>query len=114
MPDPVDVHVGRRIREARLLAGTTQSELAIAIGVQFQQLQKYETAVNRISASRLWRLARYLDVPITSLFPATNEKGETEFTKARTEDLTFLRLIMQLDETQKVAVRVLVKTMVRD
>lgn len=67
-PDPIDVHVGRRIKERRTSLGISQEKLAAAIGVTFQQVQKYERAANRIGASRLWYLARTLDVPVPFFF----------------------------------------------
>jgi len=73
MIHPVDEYVGQRIREERVLAGRTQDNLASKIGVKFQQLQKYETAVNRVSCSRLWEIARALGVPITSILPDTSD-----------------------------------------
>lgn len=67
-PDPIDLHVGGRIRERRTSLGISQERLAAAIGVTFQQVQKYERAANRIGASRLWYLARALDVPVPFFF----------------------------------------------
>ena len=67
--DPVDLHVGARIREERIAAGVTQSQLGDAIGVTFQQVQKYERGTNRVSASMIVRVATFLDVPLLSLFP---------------------------------------------
>ena len=64
----VDVLVGQRLRELRMLAGLSQSDLAATIGLTFQQLQKYERGVNRISASKLYLLARHLNVPVAALF----------------------------------------------
>ena len=55
---PVDVHVGKRIRHRRWMVGMTQQQLADAVGIKFQQIQKYETGMNRVSASRLWDIAR--------------------------------------------------------
>ena len=69
----VDVHVGKRIRERRLLCGFSQERLAGSIGVKFQQLQKYEKAINRISAGRLWRASLVLDVPISWFFEGMSE-----------------------------------------
>lgn len=60
--NPVDQHVGRRMMERRLALGFTQQTLAVAMGVSFQQLQKYEKGLNRISASRLWEAAQFLSV----------------------------------------------------
>lgn len=67
--DPVDAHVGARMREERINAGVTQAELGTAIGVTFQQIQKYEKGANRISASMIVRVAKTLGVPLMSLFP---------------------------------------------
>lgn len=64
-----DVHVGKKIREFRHLQGLTQTQLAEKIGVKFQQLQKYETGMNRVSASRLFTLAEVLGVAVSSFFP---------------------------------------------
>lgn len=68
MKHPVDVHVGKRIRQRRWLIGMTQQQLADAVGIKFQQIQKYETGMNRVSASRLWDVARTLGVSIAYFF----------------------------------------------
>lgn len=67
-PDPVDIHVGRRMRERRMLLGLSQTELGKRLDVTFQQIQKYEKGSNRLSASMLWRAADALDVPISFFF----------------------------------------------
>ncbi|MDA0239837.1 MAG: helix-turn-helix transcriptional regulator [Proteobacteria bacterium] len=67
-PHPIDVHVGRRMREKRTLLGLSQSHLAEKVGLTFQQIQKYERGTNRISASRLWQLSEILGVPIAWFF----------------------------------------------
>ncbi|HUZ74082.1 MAG TPA: helix-turn-helix transcriptional regulator [Stellaceae bacterium] len=67
-PDPVDVHVGKRLRQARLLAGLSQEELGDGIGVSFQAVQKYEQGENRLSASRLFRAAKLLQQPVSFFF----------------------------------------------
>jgi transcriptional regulator with XRE-family HTH domain len=67
-PNPIDVHVGARIRLRRTLLGISQSALAEAIGLTFQQVQKYEKGMNRVSSSRLYDLARILDVPLSYFF----------------------------------------------
>ncbi|MEI6985204.1 MAG: helix-turn-helix transcriptional regulator [Rhodospirillaceae bacterium] len=64
----VDVLVGQRLRELRMLAGLSQGDLAGSIGLTFQQLQKYEKGVNRISASKLYMLSQHLNVSISALF----------------------------------------------
>jgi len=68
IPSPVDVHVGARLRVRRTLLGMSQTMLGEAIGLTFQQMQKYEKGANRISASRLFVLSRVLDVPIAYFF----------------------------------------------
>ena len=68
MPHPVDVHVGARLRFRRKLLGVSQTELGNALGLAFQQIQKYEKGTNRVSASRLYQAASILDVPITFFF----------------------------------------------
>ena len=65
---PVDVHVGARMKLRRLLMGMSQERLGEALGLTFQQVQKYERGVNRVSASRLYDVARVLDVPIGFFF----------------------------------------------
>lgn len=67
-PSPIDVHVGGRVRLRRTLMGMSQERLGEALGLTFQQVQKYERGVNRIGASRLFDLARVLDVPISFFF----------------------------------------------
>jgi transcriptional regulator with XRE-family HTH domain len=68
MKHPVDVHVGKRIRHRRWMTGTTQQQLAEKVGIKFQQIQKYETGMNRVSASRLWDIAHALGVDIAFFF----------------------------------------------
>ncbi len=68
MKHDVDVHVGKRIRHRRWMNGTTQQQLAEAVGIKFQQIQKYETGMNRVSASRLWDIAHVLGVPVSFFF----------------------------------------------
>ena len=65
---PIDIHVGERVRLRRNLLGISQTDLGKAVGVTFQQVQKYEKGTNRISASRLFNLSRALDVPISYFF----------------------------------------------
>ncbi len=65
---PIDVHVGARLRVRRTLLGMSQTTLGDAIGVSFQQVQKYERGTNRISASRLFALSQMLDVPVEYFF----------------------------------------------
>ncbi len=68
MTHPVDAHVGKRIRQRRWLIGMTQQQLAGKVGIKFQQIQKYETGANRVSASRLWDISDALDVQVSFFF----------------------------------------------
>lgn len=68
MPHPVDIHVGKRLRLRRTLLGYSQEHIGNAIGITFQQIQKYERGVNRIGASRLYQLASILTVPVSYFF----------------------------------------------
>jgi len=76
MPHPVDIHVGKRIRHRRWLIGMTQQQLAEAVGIKFQQIQKYETGANRVSASRLWDIADTLGVEVSFFFEGLNADHE--------------------------------------
>ncbi len=78
-PNPVDVHVGTRVRLRRTLLGMTQTGLGDAIGLTFQQVQKYERGVNRIGSSRLFDLARVLDVPINFFFDEMPKDVATKY-----------------------------------
>ncbi len=68
MKHPVDIHVGKRIRHRRWMLGITQQHLADKVGIKFQQVQKYETGMNRVSASRLYEIAGVLEVPVGFFF----------------------------------------------
>src|ERR1700730_6758552 len=76
-PNPTDRHVGSRVCMRRKMLSMSQTELADAVGVTFQQIQKYEKGTNRISASRLQQIARFLQVPISFFFedPRGPSKG---------------------------------------
>lgn len=71
----VDRHVGNRLRLRRTVLGISQTTIAERVGISFQQVQKYERGVNRISASRLCQFARVLDVPVVYFFDGLNGKG---------------------------------------
>lgn len=79
-PDPVDIHVGARVRLRRTLLGMSQEKLGKALGLTFQQVQKYERGANRIGSSRLFQLSRILDVPVSFFFdemaPETTKKAD--------------------------------------
>ena len=77
MANPIDLYVGKRLRQRRCLLGMTQQQLASAVGIKFQQIQKYESGANRISASRLWALAKALDAPVSYFFEGLNDMAPT-------------------------------------
>ncbi|WP_264210272.1 helix-turn-helix domain-containing protein [Leisingera thetidis] len=88
MAHPVDVHVGKRIRHRRWLIGMTQQQLAEQVGIKFQQIQKYETGANRVSASRLWDISDALEVPVSFFFEGLQEEGKAAADKSAVpEDL---------------------------
>ena len=93
-PNPVDVHVGRRVRIRRVLCGLSQTALAEQLGLTFQQLQKYESGANRISASRLWQIAQILDVPISWFFMGIDDDTDKlEEFRTKRETLELVRNI---------------------
>ncbi len=107
IPNPVDVHVGARLRQRRTLLGMTQPNLGDAIGVSYQQMQKYECGTNRISASRLFDLSRVLDVPVEYFFddmptavaassPATKRGGKAKKPPSYEPDLIHKRETLEL------------------
>lgn len=80
MPHPVDIHVGQRLRLRRTIMGMSQEALGNAIGVTFQQIQKYERGTNRMGSSRLFDFARILNVPVSYFFEEYKEpaSGQTQ------------------------------------
>ena len=77
MATDIDLHLGKRLRRRRRLLGLTQQQLALAVGIRFQQIQKYECGANRISAARLFQLAKALETPINYFYDGlTDEKTE--------------------------------------
>lgn len=78
MTHPIDLHVGKRLRQRRRLLGMTQQKLAEAVSIRFQQIQKYESGANRISASRLYTLARALEVPVAYFYEGLEDAPVAE------------------------------------
>jgi len=92
MKHPVDVHVGKRIRHRRWMVGMTQQQLGDKVGIKFQQIQKYETGMNRVSASRLWDIAAALEVPINFFFEGVDENATDQLLcHSRTAAQTLVR-----------------------
>jgi transcriptional regulator with XRE-family HTH domain len=77
VPNPIDVHVGSRVRMRRMMLNLSQEKLGDALGLTFQQVQKYEKGVNRIGASRLQQLAQILQVPIAFFFEGAPQSVQT-------------------------------------
>jgi transcriptional regulator with XRE-family HTH domain len=122
IPNPVDVHVGKRIRVRRLLLGMNQETLASGLGLTFQQVQKYEGGANRVSASRLSAVADVLGVPISYFFAdllaADTEMSAEEGTRRdrmeRPETIELIRLYYAIpDPTVRLRFLDMVKAIAR-
>jgi transcriptional regulator with XRE-family HTH domain len=107
-PNDVAAHVGSRLRQRRMLLGISQEQLAEILGLTFQQVQKYERGTNRVSASRLFQLARALDTPITWFFDEmegdrgaerkAEAPGEDGDPMSRRETLELVRVYSRIDD----------------
>jgi len=108
VPDPVDVHVGNRIRARRLLLGMNQESLANALGLTFQQVQKYEGGANRVSASRLKAVAGILGVPVSYFYqelpaadaPEAPEQRARRERMQRPETIELVRLFYAIPDQE--------------
>ncbi len=85
--DRIDVEIGARLRQARVAAGFTQTELGIQLGISFQQVQKYEKGRNRIGGGRLYKIARVLGVKITYFFDGVEHLLDADAIPAGTNEL---------------------------
>ena len=101
MAHPTDEFVGKKIRNYRWLLGVSQTDLGTAIGVKFQQVQKYETGANRISASKLFDTANYLNQPVEAFFPKTEFKEDDPLLTHR--DGRAMAIIRKMTDKQAVA-----------
>ncbi|MFC3693083.1 helix-turn-helix domain-containing protein [Chenggangzhangella methanolivorans] len=102
-PDPIDVRVGARIRLGRRLAGFSQTKLGEAVGVSFQQMQKYEKGVNRVAASRMEKIAAALGRPIAWFYAEGSdydaaENDEEALASLAERDVEFLRDLSRLGD----------------
>ncbi len=77
-PDPIDVHVGQRLRLRRNILGISQQKLGNSVGLTFQQIQKYERGTNRMGASRLYQFCRILKIPVSFFFENIPAECESE------------------------------------
>ncbi|HEY1072240.1 helix-turn-helix domain-containing protein [Brevundimonas sp.] len=105
MAADIDLHLGRRLRRRRRLLGLTQQQLAVQVGIRFQQIQKYECGANRISAARLWELAEALETPVSYFYDGLAEAldprenaGPVAEGFSRKETLDLIQAYYQLDE----------------
>jgi transcriptional regulator with XRE-family HTH domain len=93
-PQPIDRHVGARIRHKRMMLGISQEALGDALGVTFQQVQKYEKGMNRVGASRLQAIANFLEVPVSYFFDGAggqSQRGSAAAGKDQVLDLIATR-----------------------
>ena len=90
MTDPVDSHVGSRLRLRRTLMGMSQEKLGNSVGLTFQQIQKYERGLNRIGASRLYQFCKALDVPVSFFFDEMpGDMGSQPFSTSQVQKATY-------------------------
>ncbi|MEM9495433.1 MAG: helix-turn-helix transcriptional regulator [Pseudomonadota bacterium] len=102
-PHPIDVHVGARVRLRRLMLGMSQDKLGEALGLTFQQVQKYEKGINRIGASRIFKLSETLGVPIQFFYDDldTGEGASPGFAEGETDSRdAFMELLSSADGVQ--------------
>jgi transcriptional regulator with XRE-family HTH domain len=92
-PHPVDVHVGGRVRLRRMLLGMSQDKLGEALGLTFQQIQKYEKGINRIGASRVFEMSNILDVPIQFFYDDFSGRAGHSYGFAEADDDNFMQLL---------------------
>ena len=106
MATDIDLHLGKRLRRRRRLLGMTQQQLAMQVGIRFQQIQKYECGANRISASRLWQLSEALETPVSYFYDGLSEALEQQSAPrqersdmfSRKETLDLIQAYYQLEE----------------
>jgi transcriptional regulator with XRE-family HTH domain len=110
-PHAIDVYVGHRIVEARKKMGHNQSELGRAIGVTFQQVQKYERGSNRVSASKLHEIARFLNQPISAFFPSGNDEPVFEAPPMSRQAMEIAQLAPKLNPTDQKTVLALMRSL---
>ena len=100
VPDPIDVYVGSQIRTRRLLLGMNQEELAQRLGLTFQQVQKYESGANRVSASRLWEIAAIVKMPIGYFFPTDQGQHRSNEQLQRPESIELIRFYYAIPDAR--------------
>ena len=96
MPHPTDVHVGKRVRQARIAKSLSQGALGQALGISFQQVQKYESGSNRIGSSRLWDISQILETPIEFFFEGLAPRGNSRSLEETAHEEPMTRRTIQL------------------
>ena len=96
MLHPTDEHVGKRVRQARIAKSLSQGALGQALGISFQQVQKYESGSNRIGSSRLWDISQILDTPIEFFFEGLAPRGSSNTMEGAAEEEPMTRRTIQL------------------
>ena len=120
-PHPTDIHVGKRLRAQRILLGLSQEKLAAAVGLTFQQVQKYERGINRVSASRLYEFSKVLGVSVSYFFEGLEESENknglaeetSDFITSDSENREILDLIRVYKSIPNTAIRRQVVGLVR-
>lgn len=112
-PHAVDIHVGRRVKTRRVLRNMSQAALADQLGLTFQQLRKYESGANRISAGRLWQFGQKLDVPAPWFFEGLDGQSETLTGTGSNEALETALIIQSLPTDIRKLVQGLLSTLAK-
>ena len=108
----IDRHVGERIRRRRVMLGLTQEQLGEALGISYQQIQKYETGANRVSAGRLFMISQILEVGIAVLFDGLGEEVDSDVSNASRHVIELVRAFSKIsDEKVRGSVMSLVRTL---
>ena len=105
IPNPIDIHVGKRVKLRRNILHITQQQLAKMVGLTFQQIQKYEKGGNRIGASRLWDISKVLGVPVGFFYEEIDAETDAQSPRPKNDDEEYLKELtndpMQREETLK-------------
>jgi len=122
-PNPIDIHVGTRVRLRRQVMKMSQEKLGDQLGVTFQQVQKYERGANRVGASRLWKMSQILGVPVGFFFdglggeitelPIDDTGVVYDFVNS-TDGISFAKAISKLTKITRTPLLALVRQMARD
>ena len=117
VPNPIDVHVGNRIRLRRTLLGMSQERLAEQIGLTFQQVQKYERGANRVSASKLWEIAGALRTPVAYFYDGLGDQDAATAQRDAAQDFMLssegIELMAAFPRIQEASIRRKIVELVR-